>query len=294
MKKDKKALFGTAGSPASFYAEGFSASADMPRYLADKGLDAYEYSAGRGVRVSDKTAALLGAAAAEHSVALSLHAPYFINLAATDPAQQEKNFNYFFSSVKAAASMKADRVVFHAGGQGKAERAQAFGQVKKGLDSVLSELSRRGIGKIRLLPETMGKKGQIGTLEEVVELCRLWPEVLSPAVDFGHLYAVTGGGYTAKKEYAAAFDYIGEKLGRAALRDLHVHFSCIEFTGAGEKRHLTFAGPYGPPFEPFIEAAVERGLTPRVICESAGTQDIDAKAMKDYYMKILNNKTGVL
>jgi deoxyribonuclease-4 len=83
MKTGKKALFGTAGGPSAFYAEGLSSSADMPRWLAGKGLDAYEYSAGRGVRLKDEADARLGAAAHEHAIALSLHAPYFINLAAS-------------------------------------------------------------------------------------------------------------------------------------------------------------------------------------------------------------------
>ncbi|MDR3349191.1 MAG: TIM barrel protein [Acidaminococcales bacterium] len=287
MKTAEKALFGTAGSPAAFYADRLSASADMPRWLADKGLDAYEYSAGRGMRLRDDAAALLGAAAAERSIVLSLHAPYFINLATTDQAQQEKNLHYLMSSINAAALMKAGRVVFHAGGQGKAERTRAFGQVKKNLGAALEELSRRGMDKTTLLPETMGKKGQIGSLAETVELCRLWPEMLLPAVDFGHLHAITGGGYIAKSEYLAAFDYIGENLGPAALRNLHVHFSCIEFTGSGEKKHWSFSDPYGPPFEPFIEAVLDYGLAPLVICESAGTQDIDAQTMKNYYMERL-------
>jgi deoxyribonuclease-4 len=293
MKTAGKALFGTAGSPAAFYADRLSASADVPRWLASKGLDAYEYSAGRGVRLSDDAAALLGAAAAEHSIVLSLHAPYFINLATADQAQQEKNLNYLMSSLNAAAFMKAGRVVFHAGGQGKAERAQAFDQVKKNLELALEELSRRGMDKIALLPETMGKKGQIGSLAEIIELCRLWPERLLPAVDFGHLHAITGGGYTAKSEYSAAFDCIGEKLGQAALQNLHVHFSCIEFTAAGEKKHWSFADPYGPPFEPFLEAVLDYGLAPLVICESAGTQDIDAQAMKNYYIERWHKTEGL-
>jgi deoxyribonuclease-4 len=288
MKTDKRALFGTAGSPEAFYADGLKASADIPGWLNKKGLDAYEYSAGRGVRLGGETAALLGAAAKEYQIMLSLHAPYFINLATVDNEQQAKNLNYIIASINAAAFMEADRVVFHAGGQGKQERAKAFEQTKKGLYGVLEELSRQSLGKIRILPETMGKKGQIGTLEEVVQLCLLQPELVRPAVDFGHLHAVTGGGYTAKKEYAAAFDYIGEKLGQAVLQDVHVHFSRIEFTGAGEKRHWTFADPYGPPFEPFIEAVLDYRLTPRVICESAGTQDIDASSMKQYYNDRIN------
>ena len=282
---DKAALFGTAGSPENFYADGFSASADIPAWLKDRGLDAYEYSAGRGVRIKNETAAILGEAARQAGVVLSLHAPYFINLNTADTSQQEKNLMYITSSIKAAMAMGAGRVIFHAAGQGKLERAEAFETTRKNLVGVLDELARQGLDKIPLLPETMGKKGQIGTLEEVVELCRLQPGFLLPAVDFGHLYAVGGGAYITKQEYLRAFGYIGEKLGESFLRDLHIHFSRIEFTKAGERRHLNFSDGGGPPFEPLLDAVRDLRMSPHIICESAGQQDTDALAMKNYYTR---------
>ncbi len=280
-----KARFGTAGNPENFYSAGYKASKDLPRWLNEIGLDAYEYSAGRGVRIKDATAAEIGAQAKKYDVVLSFHAPYFINLAAREERQIENNFNYILSSVLAAEAMGADRVVFHAGGQGKETRADAFAQTKKGFAQVLERLEQRGHNKVVLLPETMGKKGQIGTLEEVVELCAM-AKAAAPALDFGHLHAVSGGGFTHKDEYRKAFDYIGEKLGASTLENIHVHFSRIEFTKAGEKRHWTFQDPYGPPYEPFIEALAEYGAKARVISESAGTQDVDALIMSDYYNKI--------
>lgn len=287
MKKMKKALFGTAGNPERFYDEGFKASVDLPKWLEEKGLDVYEYSAGRGVRIKEETANAIGEQAKIYGIKLSLHAPYFINLATVDEEQKLKNFDYILSAVKAAEQLGADRVVLHAGGQGKVERQAAFEQTKKGLSEVVDKLTAMGLKKVKLLPETMGKKGQIGTLEEVLQLCQLEPGFLMPTVDFGHLHAVTQGTYIQKHEYKASFDLIGEQLGKEILQELHVHFSRIEFTKAGEKRHWTFADDYGPPFEPFIDAVVEYGLTPRVICESAGTQDIDALQMKDYYLSKL-------
>ena len=285
MKKDLVARFGTAGNPEKFYADGFKASLDMPLWLAKSGLNAYEYSAGRGVKMKEETAAAIGRAAGENDIAVSLHAPYYINLATYDQKQMLKNVDYFVASVTGAQNMGGDRVVFHAGGQGKQSREKAFEQVKRGLAQVLEKLELLGLNGVKILPETMGKQGQIGTLAEVIELCQLSPQLL-PTVDFGHLHAVAGGTYTKEVEYLAAFDQIGELLGSDVLKTLHVHFSRIEFTKAGEKRHWTFADPYGPPFEPFIDAVVKYKLIPRVICESAGTQDVDALLMKEYY----NNK----
>ena len=287
MKKEKlTAYFGTAGNPEQFYDDGLKASVDMPKWLSEKGLNAYEYAAGRGVKLKEETARAIGDKAKEYGIKLSLHAPYYINLAAFTAEQMEKNVQYFISSVEAAQYMGADRIVFHAGGQGKNERKAAVEQVKRGLDQVLDRLTGLGYTTVKLLPETMGKKGQIGTLQEVIEFCKLSP-LLAPTVDFGHLHAVAEGAYMLKEEYIKAFELIEKGLGKDILQTLHVHFSKIEYTKAGEKRHWTFADDFGPPFEPFIEAVVECGLTPRVISESAGTQAKDAYIMKEYYEKLL-------
>ena len=62
----------------------------------------------------------------------------------------------------------------------------------------------------------------------------------------------------------------------------------IEYTDKGEKRHLTFEDTvYGPPYEPLMEAIYRDGYSPRIICESAGTQAEDAFTMKSYYTKLI-------
>ena len=118
----------------------------------------------------------------------------------------------------------------------------------------------------------MGKINQLGTLEEVIELCRIAP-IYYPVVDFGHMNARNIGGYfTDVDSYRAVFDKIGSELGDKFAYNLHCHFSKIEYTGAGEKRHLTFGDTvFGPDFEPLAEAIVREGVAPRIICESAGT-----------------------
>ena len=149
------------------------------------------------------------------------------------------------------------------------------------LVKTLSAVDTRGI-KIGL--ETMGKKNQLGTLEEVIELCRVCPKY-HPVVDFGHLNARNIGSYFPDCDsYRAVFDKIGSSLGDEYVHNLHCHFSKIEFTGAGEKRHLTFDDTvYGPDFEPLAEAIIREGVAPRIICESDGTMAEDALWMKKIY-----------
>ena len=110
-----------------------------------------------------------------------------------------------------------------------------------------------------------------------------------PLVDFAHLYAVAGGGFSQAGDYGRVFDQIGDALGPEAIADLHIHFSSIEFSAGGEKRHWRFQDPFGPPYQPLIQWIVDHGLTPRIICESAGTQAEDAKTMQEFYRQLLKS-----
>lgn len=286
------AKFGPAGNPDAFYESGRSASVDVPAWLAEQNLSAYEYQCSRGVHIKEQTARAIGLEAAEYGVSLSIHAPYYISLATEDETIAANTQKHFFKTLEAARWMGADRIVFHIGGPGKQDRITAMERAKRAFAIILEESEKRGLlGGIYLLPETMGKQNQLGNLEEVLELCKLSQWVM-PAVDFGHLHAVTGGKYTSATEFIDVFERIGEVLGAGVAKQLHIHFSKIEFTKAGEKRHWTFADPFGPPYEPLIQACAERGYAPRVICESAGTQAIDAQTMQRLYFSLLSCDSG--
>ena len=144
-------------------------------------------------------------------------------------------------------------------------------------------LDEAGYGDMTLCPETMGKIGQLGTLDEVLALCGV-DERITPCIDFGHLNARTLGGIQSKADYAVLLDRLGEALGDERAQRFHVHFSRIEFSAGGEKRHWTFAQTqFGPEPQPLMELLAERRLAPVIICESAGTQAEDAQAMKRMY-----------
>lgn len=154
-------------------------------------------------------------------------------------------------------------------------------------DTLYKTLETVAYPHIRIGLETMGKKNQLGTLEEVITLCKLDPRLV-PVVDFGHLNARDCGGvFTSADDYRRVFDRIGAELGDEVARNLHCHFSCIEWTDKGEKQHLTFdATEWGPDYHPLIETIYREGLTPTLICESDGTQSTDALLMKDYFERI--------
>ena len=130
----------------------------------------------------------------------------------------------------------------------------------------------------------MGKINQLGTLEEVLDICSI-DKRLCPVIDFGHLNArELGGVFNTKDDYLRVFDLIASRLGAEYLDSLHCHFSKIEWSKSGEKKHLTFEdNVYGPDFEPLMEVIAREDLTPRIICESDGTMAEDALKMKKYY-----------
>ena len=280
------ATFGPAGNAESFP---YKSSVDAPRWLQELGLDCYEYQCGKGVRVKEDTAVALGRQAQEHGIALSLHAPYFINLANPDPESQEKTIGYITSSCLVADQMGATRVVIHSGALMKRTREEAMNIALPFLKRIVAVCEDQGFGHITLCPETMGKINQLGDLDEVLRLCQVH-ESLIPCVDFGHLYARSLGKDEGAEAVERMLSRMESELGTDRASRFHSHFSHIDFTpNGGEKCHRTFDddGGYGPAWEPLAQAVAERGWSPTFICESAGTQAEDALTMKRIYQSYL-------
>lgn len=280
-------IFGPAGTAESFKSMGYRSSLDVPEYLAKFGLDTFEYQCGRGVNIGEEKAKLLGKAARENGITLSLHAPYYISMSSVEKQKRDNSINYILASARAVNAMGGDRIIVHTGSCAKLSREEALSLAKDTMVNALKALDSEGLGHIHICPETMGKVNQLGTLYEVVELCRL-DERLIPCIDFGHLNARDGGALKTKEDFKAIFDTIEDNLGEHRLKNFHSHFSKIEYSAGGEVRHLTFNDKvFGPDFEPVMELAAKKGCSIRFICESAGTQTEDAKQMRDYYYSLI-------
>ncbi len=285
------ALFGTAGNEQAFFSAGFRKTIQAPAYVASLGLDAYEYQCGHGVRISPDGAQALGHAAQEAGIILSLHAPYYISMASKDPAIRERSIHYILQSARSAKWLGAGRVVVHPGACAGRPREEAMLLCLETFRKALKALDEENLQQVHICPETMGKIGQLGTLHEVLTICKL-DERLLPCLDFGHLNARTNGGLASRADYQVILDAVKQMLGEERQRHFHAHFSKIEYTKTGgEKRHLTFADTvYGPPFSPLAEELAARNLCPTVICESAGTQGADAKQMQVRYLSYLSSQ----
>ena len=280
------ALFGPAGNSESFTKMGYKSSLQVPEYIVKMGLDAFEYQCGRGVNIGSEKAAQLGKLADEKGIKLSLHAPYYISMSSVEEEKRIKSVDYILQSARAVNTMGGSRIVVHTGSCSKISREQALDLAKDTMKLAIAALDAEGLSNVRICPETMGKINQLGTLEEVIELCKL-DERLLPCIDFGHLNARTMGQVNSGEAFLDILNKIGNELGEDRLKQFHSHFSKIEYTVGGEKKHLTFEDTvFGPDYEPLMELVYKKNLSPTFICESAGTQAEDAKAMKDYYLKI--------
>ena len=279
------AKFGPGGNSDAFKRAGFSATVDAPKWVKSVGLDAYEYEAGNGLTAGTATLSAIGRAAKAAEIKMSYHTPYFISLSGVEIEKRLKSIEYIRQSIEASRLLGAETIVVHCGSAAKISRDEAMRLASDTLARTLAEVDTYGI-KIGI--ETMGKVNQLGTLDEVIEICRM-DKRLVPVVDFGHLNARgIGGVFTSCDDYLRVFDKISRNLGAEVAENLHCHFSKIEYTGAGEKRHLTFEDTvFGPPYEPLCEVIAREGLSPTIISESAGTQSDDALTMKKEYLRYL-------
>ena len=274
--------FGTAGLADSYTVKKFDPAA-IAAYTAGFGLTAFEYQCGRGVRLAHDKAAALGAACAERDIALSVHAPYYISMSSLEEDKRLHSIDYLLQSCALVKALGGRRVIFHSGSCGKQSREEALEKALDTMARAVKACDEAGFEDCILCPETMGKVNQLGTLDEVLALCGV-DERITPCIDFGHLNARTLGGIQSKADYAVLLDRLGEALGDERAQRFHVHFSRIEFSAGGEKRHWTFAQTqFGPEPQPLMELLAERRLAPVILCESAGTQAEDAQAMKRMY-----------
>ena len=275
--------FGPSGNSESFYAAGYSHTEEAASYVKEMGLDCFEYSFGRGVRMTAEKAGAIGRAFAAEGVELSVHAPYFINFANPDDEMAQKSFGYVLDSAKMVRAMGGRRIVFHPAAQGKDAREIAVSRAEDRLKTLRDYIYLNGMEDLMFCPETMGKLAQIGTPEEIVRFCKIDP-VFTPCVDFGHVNAREQGSLKTAEDYRRLLGYMIGELGYERMKYFHVHFSKIMYGAKGEIKHLTFADEvYGPSFEPLAEVLHELRLEPYIVSESDGTQAEDALAMKRMY-----------
>ncbi|MBP7706113.1 MAG: TIM barrel protein [Candidatus Aminicenantes bacterium] len=267
--------FGTAGVP--FSSADDSSLAGIAR-IRELGLDALELEFVQGVKMGLDTAAKVREAARAADVRLSVHAPYFINLNSADPGKRLASQERLLKTARVGEACGAASVVFHAAFYGADAPEKAYAAVKEELRTLMSVVRAERLS-IALRVETMGKRSQFGSLDEVLGLCR---EVdgLKPCLDFSHLFAREGkiNGYD---EFHRVWAKVARKLGPRALRDVHVHIAGIQYGDKGEIRHLNLEETEFRT-EEWLQVLRDLGVEGTIICESPNLEG-DAVLLKKLY-----------
>ena len=253
-------------------------------------MDAFEYQAvrwGQKPQMKQADAEKLGAEARENDVRLSIHGSYYMNLSGKrDVVEASKR--RLIASATAADWMGAYVMVFHTGFYGRFEKDFAFKTCLDALKEVSAEMRSLGL-RVKLGPETMGRKFQVGTIDEILTICQE-VEGTQLVIDWGHLHALHQGTLKKTEDFRAIAEKVEQKLGTEALKSMHCHFSKIEFTAQGEKRHHTLDEErYGPDFRMLAEVIVDFQMHPTMICESP-ILDVDARKMQETLKQVLESK----
>lgn len=275
--------FGPAGKPLGFKKD----IINVPSYLHEIGLNALEIQQVRQINIKKDKALEIRNAGKENDVLLSLHAPYAINFSSEKENVIEASKQRLIKALEVAHWLDAYIVVFHPGYYGSRKPREALEIAIEAIKDV-ARIAKKKRLKPLIGPETMGKKSQLGSLDEVIEIVKEIPNS-KPVLDLPHIHAREGGILNTRKDYEKIFEKLEEELGRKAFNPLHIHFTKIEYSEKGERRHHTFGEGYGPKFVPLAEILVEQKLKATIISESPILEQ-DAIKMKKIIENILKGK----
>ncbi len=271
----KKVLFGTAGIPQSTPE---ISSLSGIHQIKNLGLECMEIEFVKGAHMKTDIAAKIKDKADSHSVSLSIHAPYYINLNSPEEGKRLASQERIIGTARIAAVCGAKSLIFHPGYYGKKTPEQTYSTIKQGLINIITIL-RAENNSVILRPETMGKKSQFGSLEEILFLCRELEEI-QPCIDFSHLHTRTGK-INSYDEFIKILKKIEKKLGKKTMNNMHIHVSGAEYNRYGEIKHLNLQDS-DFKYDEWIFALRDFGIEGRIISESP-IQEKDAIMLKKLY-----------
>ena len=270
-----KLNFGTAGIPFSTKEKN---TINGIKQVSELKLEAMELEFVRSINISKEKAPEVNEAAKKNNVALTCHAPYFINLNSKEKPKWHASINRIVQSAETANLCGAYSVCFHPGFYMKEEPRSVFENIKNSLREIFKKISSEN--KIWVRPETTGKPTQFGNIHEILELSREF-ERLMPCIDFSHLHARSNGKYNTKEEFREILALVENKLGRKGLDNMHIHLSGINYGEKGEKNHLNLKDS-DMKYKELVEAWKEFKIKGIVISESPNIEG-DALLLKRLY-----------
>jgi deoxyribonuclease-4 len=250
--------------------------------VAELGLGCMEMAFVRRVSMGEKTAARVRQVAEETGVALSIHAPYYINLNSREPDKVEGARQRILAAAQVGHWTGARDIALHLAFYHDDPPAEVYARVRDQLRELTAIIRDKGWSTV-LRPEVMGKPSQFGTLDEVLDLSAELDGV-QPCLDFAHLHAREVGAFNTYDEFVWVLRRVEERLGRAALEDLHIHVSGIQYGDKGEREHLAFADA-DFNYRDLIRALVDLDCKGLVVCESPIQED-DALILQQVYQEL--------
>jgi len=270
--------FGTVGSPISTPKKPGGSVGSILR-LKELGLDALELGWVRAVRVTEETCAAIKSTASQQDVLISIHAPYFINLNASEEEWINSRKRLMDSAIYGNLAGATD-IIFHPGSYFEKPPSEVVPIAIKRLEGCLEELRNAG-NQVILRPETMGKSAMLGSLEDTLAMAKALPG-LEPCIDFAHLHARPGNGsINTYKEFAHILESYGKALGDKALSRMHIHLSGIQYGEKGEREHLPLKES-DLNLKDLFHALADFHCRGRMLCESPIMED-DALYMKQMW-----------
>ncbi|HXF86337.1 MAG TPA: TIM barrel protein [Anaerolineales bacterium] len=277
--------FGTVGSPLGTPKKP-GGSVGAIEFSRSIGLTAFELGWVQSVRVTEATCAAIKQASIEYGVALSVHAPYFINLNATKD-EWHKSRKRLMDAAYYGHLAGATDIIFHPGSYFGRPPDEVLKVAIPRLKECVRELRKAG-NPVILRPETMGKSAMLGSFEDTLEMSTAVEGVL-PCLDFAHLHARPGDGtMNSAEEWMRLIEAYQASLGKEALKSLHIHLSGIEYGPKGEKNHLAL-GESDLKVRQLFEVLRDFGCAGRILCESPIMEE-DALIMKKTWMKVSGEK----
>lgn len=243
------------------------------KYLKEIGLDAMEVEFVRGVGMGWETAKEVGKTAEKLGITLSVHAPYFINLASDEKQKVTASEKRIMDSAEIGGLFNAKVVVFHPGFYSKEGVGETKERITSSIKSMREKLDEKGI-KTLLGLETTGRQKQFGSLEETLDMCSNIKGIL-PVLDFAHIHARGNGCLKRRDDFSKIFDTVEKALGKITY---HIHMTGIHYEKGNERRHETISSRE-PDFRLLAEEIIERRIDATIISESPNLE-ADALAMK--------------
>ncbi|WP_409200545.1 TIM barrel protein [Methanobrevibacter sp. DSM 116169] len=271
-----KVIFGPAGKPIDFKGKAFESS----EYLNEHGLHAFEYQSTYGVKIGETSAKILKEESKKENVLVSMHGPYYINLASKEEEKIDSSIERLIQSAKAGEWMGAYRIVFHPGFYSNRKKEKVLEIANSTIKKLLNRCEEEGLYDFTFAPETTGKRSQLGNLDEIISMCETFDH-FEPTIDFAHIHARGRGILNTKEDYNCIFSKLENNLD---IDRLHCHFTTIEYTHAGERKHHTLAeeNEYGPHIKDLLLNLIENDWKATIICETP-LIDQDAVRMRELY-----------